>query len=119
MRIKLGALVSAQESFKKLFAEESFTIKFKWQLMKVKKAIDAETQQYEEQRIDLVKKYGIDVGNNQLTVQPDKMQEFMSKIGELLDLDVDLRISKIKLEDLEGVKLTAEDMVHLEPFISE
>jgi hypothetical protein len=36
-----------------------------------------------------------------------------------LGVEVDIRLTQIKLKDLEGGKLTAEDMTHLEPFIQE
>ena len=119
MRVKLGALVVGKDSFNKLFNEDSYPIAFKWQLMKLKKAIDVELQQYEEQKFDLVKKYGVDDGKNNITVPPENMGEFIPKINELLGVEVDIRLSQIKLKELEGGKLTAEDMTHLEPFIKE
>jgi hypothetical protein len=119
MTVKLGKLIAAQESLKKLFASEDFPVSFKWHLMKFKKAVEAELQEYEEQRIELVKKYGTNDGKDNIVVGQDRMAEFIPKMMELHEVEVDIHVSKIRLENLEGAKLSADDMLHLEPFVAE
>ena len=85
------------------------TGKIGYAVMKNRKRIAKELEDYEAQRVALVKKYGETVkdadGNETVKVPEsgDSYKKFVSELVEILNLDVDVDIYTLPKEDLEDI----------------
>lgn len=85
------------------------TGKIGYAVMKNRKRIAKELEDYEAQRVALVKKYGEtvkdDKGNETIKVPEsgDSYKKFVSELVEILNLDVDVDIYTLPKEDLEDI----------------
>jgi hypothetical protein len=69
----------------------------------------------EENRINLVKKYGVeDEKTKQVSVPKDKTQEFYAELNELMQLEIDIPFEPISLEEFGDISLSAADVVRLD-----
>ena len=85
------------------------TGKIGYAVMKNRKRIAKELEDYEAQRVALVKKYGETVkdadGKETVKVPEsgDNYKKFVSELVEILNLDVDVEIYTLPKEDLEDI----------------
>jgi len=121
MKLKLMQIQNAMPALQKVLNAE-LPVKVAFRLSRLAKAVGDVAKDIEQQRANLVKKYGEEVEGGRpgdYRVLDENISQFQQEFGELLQEDVRLDTEPVKLEALEGVKLTAIDMVALEPFISE
>lgn len=116
--MKLGQLKAAEQSIGKLLNCD-LPIKEAYQLSRMIK----KTQEYlttaEEIRNNLVKKYGTVQDDKSIKVMSDKIQFFVDEYNKLLDIDIDLKFTKIGAELLNGAKLSPIDINNLEFILEE
>ncbi len=116
MELKLAEIQGAKQAFQKIMNAD-LPVRVAFRLSRMAKLIDEVYTQIEAQRMKLVEKYGAasDMG---VTVKPENIQVFQAEFNELLAKEaVNLEIEPIKLDLLEGLKLTALEMLALEKFI--
>jgi hypothetical protein len=119
MELKLIEIQRAQQAFQKVMNAD-LPVKVAFRLSRIAKAIDEVFVQIETIRNKLVQKYGASAENSAVTVKPENIARFQQEFGELLSEEsVDLDIKPIKLGLLENFKLSALEMLALEPFIEE
>ena len=118
MKLTLFEVQRAQKAFQKVMNAE-LPARVAFRLCRMGKAIDAVYVDIEAQRASLVKKYGTATEKG-ITVDDENIDTFQGEFGELLEKEtIDLNVEPLKLELLETLKLSAIDMMALEPFISE
>ena len=111
--MKLGKLKQADESLKKLLTAD-LPVQEAYKLSRVVARISEELTAAEKIRNDLVmKKYGVKK-DDKFAVPPEKLEEFYKEYNTLLDVEVDIPIVKIKLDSLNGAKLSAVDLHNLD-----
>ncbi len=115
--IKLGQIYKSKDSLQKLFNCDLPVIQ-SYQLSKVLTAFNEELKRIEEVRTVLVKKHGTEK-DGMFTVEDRSKEQFFSEFNPLLETEVDIPITKIKLEILNGAKLSAIDVSNLEFILEE
>lgn len=85
-------------------------------LARISETAEAEMKRLEKCRVDLVKKYGKEDAEGNASVLPDRVVDFTAEVEELLDTIVQLPGSPItiKYEAIEGMKLSALDLMRLD-----
>jgi len=119
MKIKLGELKSIEESLKKLITM-SLPIRIAYNLSKTLKKVSDELALFEEQKNNLIRKYGSEDEEKKVieVKDPEKMVNFAKEINELLGVEMDLEFTPIDISLLEGKELSAADMINLNMFFT-
>ena len=119
MKIILAELVNANGALNKIF---NFPMEFKlsYRLIKIVKKINSELEKYEVLRKGIINKYGIKNEKGDVNVLPEKMEEFSKEFGPFISKEIDLDITLIPFDLLSnsGIKISSNDLVILEKFVS-
>ena len=113
----LETLVNATPALSKLLSTD-LPIVLSFRLGALVKLVDPYLKTYNETRIKLIEQYTTpdEKGNRQ--VPTDKMAEFADKLKVVLNEEVKVEgIPEVKLSDLEGIKMTAQEMASLSPWL--
>lgn len=120
MKLTLRKLQRAQPALQKLMNTD-LPIQAAFRLSRIAKAVSDIFEDLENQRTALIKKYGKPSGNGEFTVTPSNMPRFSTLFNDLLDKEeISIELSLISEEEIlafENVKLSAMDLLALEPFI--
>jgi hypothetical protein len=115
----LGELKSIEESLRKI-TTLSLPVKVSYRLSKCLTKISKELGFLEEQRMNLVRKYGTAVEETgEIKVTTENMPDFVKEYNELLQEELRIEFSPISLDSVENLELTPLDMVQLEKFFKE
>ena len=121
MKVKLVQIVNSTDAFNKIAAQPmKAAVSFK--VAKNLKALSEELAIFEQSRGDLIRKYGKEDDEGNVSIEPNTkgMVEFQKELGELLNLEVNLNgFKKIKLSNLSKCELTPQEMASLEFAIQE
>lgn len=112
MKIKLSHIVGSVESLKALL-DVKFPIKQSYRISKlVNGPIERELKSYNEARNSLIAEFGDknDDGSTQVK-DPKKLEEFMIKMNELLDVDVEIEWEPINIEDVESLNIEPRHLI--------
>ncbi len=118
MNVKLVTLINSKEALQKLI-EKELPVKTAFKLNKVVKLISPELENFEEQRVKLIKKYGTSDQDNNITVSPNNLDEFGAQLNDLLNMDVNINFEPISLSELGDVTISTKDLLNLEYLIKE
>ena len=119
MEIKLAELVNMQQALDKL-VQMDLPIKQSFLLSKFAKKASVELQEFEEQRVKLVNKYGeTDELTGTTSVSPTGLEDFRRELDELTDVELFFDVPPVRIGDLENVKISVADLMALEPIIAE
>lgn len=124
IEIKLEQLVNSSEGLKGL-SQKSLKARSAYAIAKILKAADAEMTNFNETRMELIKKYGEKDENGELKTDengnvhiPDEvLNTFSTELQELLGTKVEINANKIRMSDLENVEFTPSEMAQLDEFI--
>ena len=110
--MRLLDLVMAQEALQRLISLElPAAIAFK--VARVARPIQAELQNYEQQRVALVRRLG-EEKDGQTTVPPSKFVEFNTEHQALLDVELELDITPLSPDVLGEASITPADLMVLQ-----
>ena len=112
MNIKLIQILSARDTLSRL-GERTLPVKQSYRLAKLIKAINNEMGVYEGERIKLCEKYGT-LSEDKTKYDIHDMEGFSRDSEELLNQEIELEAKPI---DINGLELTAQDIIKIEPFI--
>ncbi|NGX63817.1 MAG: hypothetical protein KR126chlam6_01231 [Candidatus Anoxychlamydiales bacterium] len=70
----------------------------------------------EEKKQLLFIKYG-EEKENKISIKQENVKTFTKDIGDLLDIEVEIEVTKVKLNDLGDIKLSPLDMLNLDILI--
>ena len=124
IKIKLDSLINSVEALQKL-SQTEMKAKLAWQVTRLLKAADAEIQQFNETRMNLIKKYGEKDENGEIVVDEknnckiaeDKVSDFTKELTDLAESEVEINANMIKIDDLDALEFKPAEMSALEPFI--
>lgn len=105
MKVKLVEIKKSEGALSKLLRAD-FPVKISYWLNKNAKPIIAELTMMEERRIELVKKS-----------KDMKPEELQAQWDALMGEEVEIAPLKVKLADIENIKLTAEDFLAMEKVV--
>lgn len=115
-KIKLKELRDITGSLAKLVTMD-LPVKISYRMTKIAKLIKNELQEVEDQRTELVKKYG--EKTEQGLMVKEKIEEFNKEFNEFLDEEIEISYIPVNLSSIEDRKLSALDMLNLEIFIKD
>ena len=124
IELKVGELVNSTEALQKL-SQKELKAKLAWQVSKLLKAADKELQEFNEARMNLIKKYGEKDENGELITDdkgnckiPEEVTvDFSNELNDLVEAEIEINANKIKIDDLENIDFTPNEMNILEVFI--
>lgn len=124
INVKISDLVNATETLQNL-SKKSLKAKLAFSVAKLLKGAEQEIQQFNETRMNIIKKYGekdetgnikTDEGGN-CKITKENIDDFTHELTDLLNTEVEINASKLRMDDLENIDFTPNDMVILEPFM--
>lgn len=126
IKLKLNDVVNSEHIFVKiqnLSKEKELPVSLTYKISKLIKKITPELENFYEEKLKLLKKYGKEVLNEdkptgQYQIEDDNMQSFMSDFKELINMDVELSgVFPLSLLELESVHLSVEETMNFDKFI--
>lgn len=114
--MKLYNLIESKGPLKKLNDTEGLPFKVALSLSKDIREIDDILTVYEQKRKELINKYGKKNEKGELMVNNDQVElidktAFANEFNQLVSEDVDLKLTKIRIDDLENSRgLTPNDI---------
>jgi len=119
MKLKLSQLIAMRGSLVKLI-EKDLPIKQSFNLAKFIKTANEELEQFEQQRVKLVNRYGAKDEEGNIAVKDEFQQQFVNELNELTEIEVDFEGFKpLKLADLRNIYFTTNDMMSLIDIVEE
>jgi len=109
MKLKIKEVLEASAVLQKI-TSFSLPAKVSYNIMRNMKKIEHEIKPFEESRLQLVHKYGKQSEDGKVSVTEENLQDFYKDVASLLDEDVEVDIRPIKIEQLEGIKLTPSEI---------
>lgn len=124
IKLKISDLLNSTEVLQKLASKE-LKAKLAWQVSRVLKAAEKEMQDFNEARMNLIKKYGekdnngeiITDDNGNCKILPTSTEVFSNELNELIGSEIEINANRIKIEDIENINFTPAEMTQLETFI--
>ena len=122
----LGEIVAGIEAINKLL-DAPLKARTAFRLSKLSKELQPHFETYEKVRQELLEKFGTKVessddspeGQVQYTFANGTAEKFQAELIAMLEEKVDVKVRKVKLNELNGSELTARDMMALEWLIAE
>jgi len=101
--------------------------KLAWSVTRLLKAADKEMQEFNETRMNLIKKYGekdengelITDDNGNCKIMEENSAQFSNELSDLIGTEIEINANALSLDALEDKEFTPADMAVLEPFIEE
>lgn len=126
INVKLSVILDSMNILKELSNKE-LKGRTAFQVGKLIKKIDDEFSLFNETREKLISKYAakdengeyILDSNNSYTFEGNNYADFMNDINALINTEVSIEASPIKLDDISELEFTPAQMVLLESFIEE
>ena len=113
MKLSMKKLTQIKPSLQKLLSQD-IPVKTSFKLTKWIKTLNPEYESFEESRKKLFEKYGTKNIEGNLEIKPEKAVIFNKEFKELLKIEVDVKLDKIKLEDLgEKIEISPLDLSNL------
>lgn len=126
IQLKMNDLLNSTETLQKL-SQKELKAKLALSIARLLKEAEREMQNFNEVRMNLIKKYGEKDENGELITDEkgnckilnDNTADFSKELNDLIETEIEINANKLKLDDLETLDFTPSDMVSLEPFIEE
>ena len=124
INIKMNDLLGCTDVLQKLAAKE-LKARLALQIARLLKEAERELANFNEVRMNLIKKYGEKDENGELItdengnckIEQVGLDTFSKELNDLVTMEVEINANKIKLDDIDGLDFTPTEMVALEPFI--
>ena len=115
--MKLGTIVTAVPALQKVSGAD-LSPKTLYKVSKLLSKCDKELDFFNSRKNALVKQYGHQVGNtDEYRVDDENRAVFISKMNEILDIDVEGEISPVVIPQDENIKLSYDDLRLLDDLI--
>lgn len=118
MKVTNGEVWAAKEPLQALLSER-WPVKTAYWLAKLARKLNEQHATVEAVRVQLIKRYGEANDQGQTVVRQDgeNWAAFARAFEELMALEVEIDAEPVALPDAEGVMLTPETLMALEPFV--
>lgn len=112
--------------FLSIIAKKQLPVKVSYAIAKNISKIEKELKIYEKERLKLLEKYAVKdkdgkvvIEKNKIKIDENKRDSWEKEINELLEIEVDINMHKFKLEYLDNLNMSAEELVLLDYMIEE
>jgi hypothetical protein len=115
MRLKNKQIVDAQPALGKML-NTTLPVKQSYHIKKTLESIKKQSVFLEEQRTDLIKKYGVEKDGNYAIPEDDlsARKKYFDEYKELLELEEEIDVRRLTLDELDRVELTANELESIE-----
>lgn len=107
--MKMSDIVVLKPTLDKLLDFTFPTMKQTYKVSKFLKIMGRELEVFEDERIKLVKKYGIDDGQGNYSVKPECFDDFNRDLNELLLVDVNTDFTTF--DDIRNLGISTDDFI--------
>ncbi len=126
IKIKMSDLLNSTETLQKL-SQKELKARLALSIARLLKEAEREIQNFNEVRMNLIKKYGekdengelITDDNGNCKIVPDGVEIFSKELNEAISTEIEINANKLRIDDLDNLDFTPSDMAVLEPFIEE
>lgn len=127
MTLKMSNIIALKGVCENLKSQKT-SVKTAYKISKILNAVEKEFEFYQTKFSEIVNEYSEKDENGQLVlindgqgvkIQPGKISEAQTKMVELEAIEVDLTISPLALDELEGLEISISDMQTLSYIIEE
>lgn len=115
MQLKNKQIVDAQQALGKML-NTALPVKQSYHIKKTLEAVKKQAVFLEEQRTDLIKKYGAEKNGNYSIPDDDltARKKYFDEYKELLELEEEIDVRQLTLDELDRVELTANELESIE-----
>ena len=115
MQLKNKQIVDAQPALGKIL-NTTLPVKQSYHIKKTLESIKKQSVFLEEQRTDLIKKYGVEKDGNYAIPEDDlsARKKYFDEYKELLELEEEIDVRRLTLDELDRVELTANELESIE-----
>lgn len=118
MELTLNELSGAVVAIDKIM-RAVLPIKVSYRLSKMVSLINTELDYLDKARTKLAASYGVDNGKGEIQIKKENIEQFSKEINQLMTEKVELNIERIKLSEIQEVKLSAVDILSLGKILEE
>jgi quinol monooxygenase YgiN len=121
MKLTLNSIMNAEEVLNKLANKQGLKAKTSFALAMNIKALSEPMNTLENVKNDLVRKYGEKEGEDSYVVKRDSknFDKFVEEYRNLMDTETDVKIKKIKIDELDDTGLTPNEFIAISFMIEE
>ncbi len=124
MTIKLYEIINLNRALKLIIDDNSKQIDslLKFKLLGIMKSIAPHIENFEIIRNEKIREYGKETEDGGIVISPedkDSLDKFTNEIKKITDSEVELTISKLKVQDVFNKGISAELLIVLYPFMDE
>lgn len=111
-----------------LFADINLPLKVAYKLNKIRKTVDKEGDFYAEKFQEIIDAYAkkdengnlvFSEDNEQILIQPDKIEECNQKLNELQSLEVEIENYNLSIDDFgDNIECTPDELAVIMPFLN-
>ena len=117
-KLKVGELHAAYQVFHAVTSENAkMPSKAAYWIARMLKRLEPEAAPAEGARVALIKEFGEEKDGQ--TAVTTRLSEFLDKWKEIVNVESDLVPIKVKIDILDGVEMTPQQMLTLEKFVEE
>ena len=115
MQLKNKQIVDAQPALGKML-NTALPVKQSYHIKKTLESVKKQAVFLEEQRTDLIKKYGVEKNGNYSIPDDDltARNKYFDEYKELLELEEEIDVRQLTLDELDRVELTANELESVE-----
>lgn len=115
MRLLNKTIVNSKEAIKKI-KETNLPIRQSCAISKTCKSLEEQVNFIEEQRVELIKKYGVEKEGGYTIEASDQeaVEKYVSEYNELLNLEEEIDVRTLSIDDLESIYLTPQEFSTVE-----
>lgn len=121
MKLTLNSIMNSEEVLNKLANKQGLKAKTSFALAMNIKALSEPINTLENVKNDLVRKYGEKEGEDSYVVNRDSknFDKFVEEYRNLMDTETDVKIKKIKIDELDGTGLSPNEFIAISFMIDE
>lgn len=115
MQLKNKQIVDAQSALGKML-NTALPVKQSYHIKKTLESVKKQAVFLEEQRTDLIKKYGVEKNGNYSIPDDDltARKKYFDEYKELLELEEEIDVRQLTIDKLDRVELTANELESVE-----
>lgn len=102
---------------------KSLKAKTAYKIARIARELEKEYKLFDEARVNLINTYGkkedgqlVEENGNYL-IDENQIEDYNKAANDLLNTTIELNLEKLDIEELDGIELTPQDIIVLEPFL--
>lgn len=127
MKLTLGDLLNAKDALNKLAETKGLKASTAFVIARNIREINPQYEEYDKTYKDILNKYAVKddkgeiliIDDNQIKLIEGKSEDYFVELSELLNVEVEMPISPVALDELDGAELSPMDMLNIDFMIKE